>query len=94
VREYEGSGLTRQAFCAGRGLSVAALDKYRRQHGRRLTEREGRMVPVEVVTGFAMPSSHSCGALWLELPNGWRIGLGNGFDGATLKRLVAVLAEA
>ena len=27
VGEYEASGLTRQAFCAGRGLSVAALDK-------------------------------------------------------------------
>jgi hypothetical protein len=31
VGEYEASGLTRQAFCASRGLSVAALDKYRRQ---------------------------------------------------------------
>jgi len=31
VRENEASGLTRQVFCAGRGLSVAALDRYRRR---------------------------------------------------------------
>ena len=94
VREFEASGLTREAFCAGRGLSVAALDKYRRQHGRRIAERGGRMIPVEVVRGRAAPSSHSSSGLWLELPNGWRIGVGSGFDGATLERLVAVLAEA
>ena len=31
VAEYEASGLRRDAFCQQRGLSVAALDKYRRR---------------------------------------------------------------
>ena len=31
VQEFEASGMTRQVFCAGRGLSVAALDKYRKR---------------------------------------------------------------
>jgi len=38
VGEYEASGLTRQVFCAERGLSVAALDKYRRRYGQGTTE--------------------------------------------------------
>lgn len=93
VREYEASGLTRQAFCAARGLSLAALDKYRRQH-RRATERgEGRLVPVEVVAGMTTAASGSS-ALWLELAHGRRIGLGSGFDAATLRRLLQVLDEA
>ena len=94
AREFEASGLTRRAFCSQHGLSVAALDKYRQQQVRRIAERGGRMVPVEVVTGLATPSSHSGSELWLELPNGWRIGVGSSFDGATLKRLVAALVEA
>ena len=51
VGEYEASGLTRQAFCAGRGLSVAALDKYRRRHGQETASSEGRLVSVEVIAG-------------------------------------------
>ena len=49
VGEYEASGLTRQAFCVGRGLSVAALDKYRRQHGEGTAGSEGRLVAVAVM---------------------------------------------
>ena len=49
VREYESSGLTRQAFCAGRGLSVAGW-----------TSTDG---------------GKRRSALWVELPNGRRIGV-------------------
>ena len=38
VAEYEASGLTRDVFCQQRGLSVAALDRYRR----RVQKRRGR----------------------------------------------------
>ncbi len=31
VAEYEASGVTRKAFCAGRGLSEATLDLYRKR---------------------------------------------------------------
>lgn len=95
VGEYEASGLTRQAFCAGRGLSVAALDKYRR-HVAAATQRtrssEVRLVTVEVMPGNS--TSKVDAALCVELANGRRIGVGNGFDAATLERLLAVLEPA
>jgi hypothetical protein len=92
VREYESSGLTRQAFCAGRGLSVTALDKYRR-HCRATQTGEGRLVPVEVLSGRSAAAS-SGSALWLELPNGRRIGVGSGFDATVLRRLLQVVEQA
>lgn len=96
VAEFEASGLTRPAFCAGRGLSVAALDKYRRRRRERASGGS-RMIPVEVSPGKGTMADRGVegrGALWLELPNGCRIAVGSGFEGTTLKRLLAVLAEA
>ena len=90
VREFEAIGLRRQAFCGERGLSVAALDKYRRQHGHGTSGNEGRLV--EVVPGVSAGNGSS--ALWVELENGRRIGVGSGFDAATLERLLAVLEQA
>ena len=94
VREYGTSGLTRQAFCADRGLSVAALDKYRRRVAAATqgTRREGRLVAVEVMPG--VPARSISAALWVELANGRRIGVGSGFDAATLERLLTVLERA
>ena len=92
VREYESSGLTRQAFCAGRGLNVATLDKYRQQYCRATKKGEDQLVPVEAVSGRSAAAS-SGSALWVELAKGRRIGVGNGFDMATL-RLLTVLARA
>lgn len=89
VAEYEASGLTRQVFCAGRGLSVAALDKYRRQHSRVVAGGEGRLVPVEVLPGVEAMGSGI--ALWLELSKGGRIGVRSGFDAATFERLITIL---
>lgn len=95
VREFEGSGLKRQAFCAGRGLSVAALDKYRRQvagttHG--TAKSDGRLVAVEVMPGKS--ASKITSALWVELANGRRIEVNSGFDAAALQRLLNVLEQA
>jgi len=92
VGEYESSGLTRQAFCAGRGLSVAALDKYRRQHGQGAASGEDRLMAVEVMPGNS--ASKVGAALCVELANGRRIGVGSGFDAATLERLLAVQERA
>lgn len=92
VGEYESSGLTRPAFCAGRGLSVAALDKYRRQHGQGAASGEGRLLAVEVLPGNA--ASKISAALCVELANGRRIGVGIGFDVETLTRLLSVLEQA
>lgn len=94
VREYEASGLTRQAFCADRGISVTALDKYRRRHRDGSSAAAGRMVAVEVVTGLgatAQTAAERSGALLVELRNGRRIAVGRGFDATTLERLLTVL---
>jgi len=94
VREFESSGLRRQAFCAERGLSVAALDKYRRQvaaAAQGATGKEGRLVAVEVMPGVS--AGNSSMSLCVELANGRRIEVGSGFDAATLKRLLSVLEQ-
>jgi len=92
VREFEASGLKRQVFCAEHGLSVAALDKYRRQYGQGTTGNEGRLVAVEVMPGNSTNKVDT--ALCVELANGRRIEVGSGFDAATLERLLAVLEQA
>ncbi len=92
VREFEASGLKRQAFCAGRGVSVAALDKYRRQLGQGAASSKGRLLAVAVQADNS--ASKVSAALCVELANGRRIGVGSGFDAATLERLLAVLEQA
>ncbi len=92
VREFEASGLKRQVFCAEHGLSVAALDKYRRQYGQGTTGNEGRLVALEVIPEVS--ASKLSSALCVELANGRRIEVGSGFDAATLERLLAVLEQA
>ena len=115
--EFERSGLRRQAFCAQHGLSVAALDKYRKrcrtlEHSpsqpqtepNRGPQRqvfvagvENRILPVELVNSAA-PTCCSAGersrALWVELANGRRIAVNDGFVASTLERLIAVLEKA
>lgn len=94
VREYEASGLTRQAFCADRGVSVTALDKYRRRHGSGSSAATGQLVAVELVRGLgetAQRVGERSGALLVELRNGRRIAVDRGFDATTLERLLTVL---
>ena len=103
VLEFERSGLTRQAFCVHHGLSVAALDKYRKRC--RTWEHQSappqaatnRILPVEFGNGaapFRTCAVDSCRALWVELANGRRITVNDGFDASTLERLIAVLEKA
>lgn len=92
VREFESSGLTRQAFCAERGLSVASLDKYRRG----LLSSAGPLVAVEVVSGIRTDTQTIAevdGALLVELRNGRRVAVRRGFDATTLQRLVTALEQ-
>ena len=95
VEEYESSGLTREAFCAGHGLSVAALYRYRRQVAAATpgaASSEGRLLAVEMMPENS--ASKLGTALCVELANGRRIVVGSGFDAATLERLLAVLEQA
>jgi hypothetical protein len=92
VLEFRQSGLTRQAFCAQHGLSVAALDKYRRRSPAALPGRE-RLLPVELAP-VAASAFKANSALWVELVGGRRIGVEIGFDAVTLERLIGLLDKA
>ena len=95
--EYEASGLTRKAFCLRRGVSVAALDKYRRLHRKPTEQVAGRLLPVELlpdVSAVLACGDEPCSHLWLEFTNGRRIAVGRGFDAPTLERLVSLLDRA
>src|ERR1700692_828992 len=82
VVEFEPSGLTRQAFCSQHGLSVGTLDRYREHRRPEAPAAASRMLPVEIVTSVApAPSAEvSRGALWVELGNGRRIAVAQGFE--------------
>jgi len=94
VAEYEASGLTRDGFCQQRGLSVAALDKYRRRVQKWARLGTGPMLPVEVVWSTAQNPNNDTGrggVLVVELRSGRRIEVRRGFDAGTLERLLTVL---
>jgi hypothetical protein len=96
--EFEQSGLTRRAFCHQHGLSSASLDNYRRWRSRETgigqSASDVAFVPVEWIErpSPAQRSSSAVG-LYLELSNGRRIGVGEGFDAATLTKLITVLEQ-
>jgi hypothetical protein len=97
VAEYEVSGLTRKSFCLRRGMSLAALDKYRRIHRQPTAQAEGSLLPVELLLDLSAASASGdepCIHLWLEFTNGRRIAVGRGFDAPTLERLVSLLDRA
>jgi hypothetical protein len=98
VAEYEASGLTRDGFCQPRGLSVAALDKYRRRVQKwARSGAAGAMLPVEVVSSTAQGSNCVAGGddvLVVQSRSGRRIEVGRGFDAETLERLLTVLDQA
>ena len=95
VAEYEASGLTRDGFCQQRGLSVAALDKYRRRVQKWARSGTGPMLPVELVSLSPSPDANrdpgGDGVLVVELRSGRRIEVRRGFDAGTLERLLTVL---
>ena len=97
VAEYEASGLTRDVFCQQRGLSVAALYRYRRRVQKRARSGAGPMLPVEVVLSTAQGSNCAArgyGALVVESRSGRCIEVGRGFDAETLERLLTILDKA
>jgi hypothetical protein len=95
VAEFEASGLTRQAFCNQRGLSVTALDKYRRRRHEGPASGPVAMIPVQLSSRIREGSSAEAGSsLLVELRSGLRIEVRRGFDAVTLERLLTVLDKA
>jgi hypothetical protein len=87
VREYEQSKMRRAAFCQARGIAPHTLDYYRRKHGSRERAEIGQLLPVQLVGALPARGSH----LRVELENGRRIAVEEGFDAQLLRRLIAVL---
>jgi hypothetical protein len=101
VAEYAASGLSRKAFCAGRGLAVATLDVYRRRVRKAQlgdSVRDGVLLPVEVLdpgTKIGRPDKDTqTYGLTVLLVNGRRIEIGPGFDARVLEQIVSVLDRA
>jgi hypothetical protein len=95
VAEFETSGLRRGAFCQQRGLSVAALDKYRRTVHQVPQPKAAPMLPVEVISCTPeQASSDADGVLVVESRSGRRIEVRRGFDAGALERLLTVLDKA
>ena len=96
VAEYEASGLTRDGFCQQRGLSVAAMDKYRRRVQKWARSGTGPMLSVELVSPSpdANRDPGGDGVLVVELRSGRRIEVRRAFDAGTLERLLTILDRA
>lgn len=86
--EYEASKLTREEFCQQKNVPLKTLCRYVARYRKQKAEsdRPQRFVEAEV-------AGHTgCGAeLAVLLPSGRRIEVKRGFDGGTLRQLVAVL---
>ena len=101
VAAFERSGLNRSEYCRQHGLSLSSLKRYSKRLGkdRGWSDQSECMVPavslipVEVLDERPAAPQAWQTALFVELSGSRRIGVGAGFDGATLRRLIAVLGE-
>ena len=84
VREYERSRMTRRAFCEAQGIAPHTLDYYRRRHGGAARAETGQLLPVQLVGPLPARGAH----LRVELGNGRRIAIEEGFDALLLQRLL------
>lgn len=93
LAQHDRSGLSVRAFCELHGLSEASLYAWRRT----LEERDSAKVHFVAVHLAPEPkpitTDGSAGAVELVLATGRRLRIGPGFDGPTLKRLLALLEE-
>ena len=90
VKEYEGSGLSREAFCAQRGMGISTLVRYFRWRTEDTSAAKRRWVSVEV-SAKERTVADGDGKLTVTLANGRRIEVGRGFDGGMLEQLLGVL---
>ena len=84
--EFERSGMSRQEFSRERGVSVHSLDSYRRRLRGARPAPLPQLLPVEL-TGPLLSSS----SLRIELANGRRIVVEEGFSASLLQSVIAAL---
>ena len=82
IEEFQRSGMTRRAFCQGKGIAVTTLDYWRRRRSNQ------RMVEVEVAPGEPAPG------FTVILVNGRRIESSWRFADAEMARLIRIAESA
>jgi hypothetical protein len=94
VGEFVSSGMRRNEFCRGRGLSLSTLSRHlkkqRWKRKNRAASSVGGLVPVELAATSQMQQEPSCG-LAVVLSGGRRIEVHPDFDTNTFERLVSAL---
>ncbi len=90
VKEFEASGLRRKQFCEQRGLSPGTLELYRKR--RRLAE-SGEAAKAGLVRVKLSAEPRSGSGLQFVLSGGLRLEVAEGFDEATLKRLLGLIEQ-
>jgi len=95
VRQWRRSGLSIRDFCAQEQLSEPSFYGWRRAIAQRDAEAT-RFLPVRVVANEkpVTPQDGSSSGLELVLGAGRVLRIGPGFDGPTLRRLLALLGES
>ena len=103
VKAWSESGLTQRAYCQTHGLSEAQFSHWKprlRKPGQRQRPK-AQLVPLKVIeegtTETARADVGGCareaGELALVFGNGLRLEIGEGFDAATLRRVLEVLGH-
>ena len=93
IEAWRGSGLTQQAYCAREGLTVASLQRWRRIFREEAAGSPAAPVPKGLIPVRLVSESPSGSGLVLVVSDALRIEVAPGFDGATLRQLVAALGR-
>jgi hypothetical protein len=93
VAEYEARGLSREAFCAERGMGLTTLGRYIQWGKEARGAGKTKFVAVQV-TQKQRPSLAGEAKLTVALANGRRIEVGSSFDSPMLEQLVRLLERA
>ena len=103
VKAWSESGLTQRAYCQEHGLSEAQFSHWKprlRKKGQRQRPKpKAQLVPLQVIEevtsetgrGKVRGAASDAGELALVFGNGLRLEISEGFDDATLRRVLEVL---
>jgi transposase len=95
LKEYEASGLGRQAFRNKYGLSLSTLSRHQKRNQLRAeSARASRLLPVEIAPAQQAEATLKGGELHVCLSTGRKIEVCGGFDPQVLRQLVRVLEQA
>ena len=86
LARWEGSGLTKVAFCRREGISTVALRRWLGEFREGVLRPRGGFVEVRLPSPVAPPASFE-----LDLASGRRLRIPAGFEARDLERLLAVV---